>query len=43
MNVKASDATKYKSLKEDFFFLNQRSSQLIEEIDSLRQVNEKLL
>lgn len=43
MNVKASDATKYKSLKEDFFFLNQRSSQLIEEIDSLRQVNKKLL
>ena len=43
INVKASDATKYESLKEDFRFLNQRSSQLMEEIDGLRQTNEKLL
>ena len=43
INVKASDATKYEYLKEDFRFLNQRSSQLMEEIDGLRQTNEKLL
>lgn len=43
INVKAFDADKYESLKEDFRFLNQRSSQLMEEIHSLRQINEKLL
>jgi len=43
ISVKASDATKYESLKEDFRFLNQRSSQLMEEIESLRQRNQELL
>lgn len=43
IQVKASDAVKYKALKDDFLFLNQRSSNLMEEVQSLRQINKKLL
>ncbi len=43
IQVKASDTFQYESLKEDFRFLNQRSSQLMEEIHNLGQINEQLL